>query len=329
MFYNTLIMNKELSQPTMKLPFERKVVLIFKLYILQLKTLLKMPTMVFITFFMPIIILLGMGVLLAEADLFVGVFGLPIILIVGIIFGYLYYSSSSSTLDKNFRLTKMNPRIINASIFFVILTICFFSSSFEFIVMIVFTSFNIIFSYNWPFMKGHFTVGDSLIINWSNLPWLMIVYYWLMTILLSFTFFAMFRIIIKDNQTFSMLVFSYFIYSLFFAHVAVATFNRFNWENGQLWSRDYFNDGVSSIKYDSFSDYASLLTPQNFLNQTFFSMFWSGATHIDPSAPADFHIPAHYNFFNWSEESTYNYALILPYCYLVGMYIISFVLQKD
>lgn len=315
------------------LSFTDKVVSIFILFKLQTKTLFSTPVMVFMIFFLPSILLFGIGTIFPQSVIFVSGFGLPILLNVGIIFGYLYYSSSKTTLNKNYKLTKVNPNVMNISIFWTILFFSFLSISFEFIVMIVFTSLGWVFSVNWAFLSPESPSRDALIINWSKLPWFEILYFWLMTIVLSFSMFAMFRQVFDSNQTFSMFVFSFLLYTLFFGHVSVGIFVRPQ-DNGQLWSRTFAEDGLPSVKYNKWSDFASLLSPQNFLNQTFFSMFYSGASPMDPSynpGGGEYYniLDAHYNYFQWSDDPSYNYALIMPYVYLVAMGSIAYGVVKD
>ena len=323
---DTLLNTKNNNE--IELSFSNKMFSIFTLCFFQIKTLAKTPMMMFMIFGLPNILLLGLGVLLAESDLFVPGFGLPLILTVGIIFGHLYYSSSSTTLDNNFRLTKINPKMINFSIIITILVVCFLSFSFEFIVMITFTSLNLIFSVNWPFFGDAFNARDALIINWGSISWIQVMYFWLMTVILSFTFFTMFRVLFKTNQTFSMFVFSFFLYTLCFGHSTFGVFVRWQSDNNQIWSGSFeANPGAATMQYNKWSDYAALLTPQNFLNQVFYSMFYSGSTPLNPSANDA--IPAFYNFFNWSDDPSYNYALVMPFIYLFGMFSFSFFVLKD
>ena len=314
-----------------EIPFGKRINSIFTMSLLQLKTLFSIPMMMFVIFGLPTIVLLGLGVLLSETAVFIGAFGLVPILIVGLIFGFLYYSSSKSTLHKNHLLTNMTPKILNFSIFFTILVVCFLSVSTELTIMIIFTSLGWVFSPTWAFLPSGTYIPSSLKINWSKLPWFSFIYFWLMTIILSYLFFSMFRVFFKDNQIFSMFVFSFFLYTLCFGHVTGVVFDLVQ-DDGQLWSKTFkenYDKGeiIRTIRYDSWSEYASFLTPVTFLNETFFTLFYSGATPLDPAIGKN--LPEHFNFFKWSEDPSYNYALLLPYVYLIGMFTVSFGIFKD
>ncbi len=295
--------------------------------------------MIFIIFALPIILLFGLGVLLAESVLFVSAFGLPIIIITGLIFGYLYYSSTNTTFHKNHILTKTSSLLLLLSILMVILTFSFLSTSFEFILMITFTKINWIFNDSWVFASLKHPLPSSMSINWSSVPFGQVFYYWLMTLLISFAFFSLFRIFFKNNQTFSMFVFSFFLYTLCFGCVTTPTFDLIQ-SDGQLWSRSFSkNTEMPTIQYDKWSDYTSFLTPEAFLNQTFFTILYVGAIPTKPVIPTDglnilfeTHskvLPEHFVYFKWSDDPSYNIALILPFVYLAGMSFISFGVIKE
>ncbi len=320
------------------LSLEERINSLFSLYTLQIKTLFKTPLMIFITFAFPIILLFGLGILLSEATLFVSGFGLQIILITGIIFGYLYYSSTNTTFHKNHILTKTSSSTLLLSILMVILTFSFLSTSFEFIVMIVFTKMNWVFSESFSFVPPEHPVSSSMLINWSTVPFGQVFYYWLMTLLISYVFFSLFRIIFKSNQTFSMFVLSFFLYTICFGGVTIPTFNLIQ-SDGQLWSKSFSETKRPTIQYNKWSDYASLLTPESFLNQTFFTILYVGAIPTQPvssmngfDALFETHsnaLPAGFTFFKWSDDPSYNLALILPFAYLLGMSFISFGVIKE
>jgi len=111
---NSLKFSKDLEIEKVLIMDKPKIIV--QMYVLQLKTLMKNPSMVFVMFFIPLIILIGLGILLATASTFVAGFGLPLILIVGIMFGYLYYSSNNTTIGLNNKLTRISEPMVNISI---------------------------------------------------------------------------------------------------------------------------------------------------------------------------------------------------------------------
>ena len=308
-----------------RMSFENVINVIFQLSFFQIKTLIKIPMMMFIIFGLPIIVLLGLGILINEASLFVPVFSLCTILMVGLVYGYLYYSSSNTTFSNNSNLTRNNLRLVNVSIFFTTLMFALLSISVELIVFISFTSLGWVFSSTWAFLPDGIPLPSSLSIVWKELPWAQIIYYFLMTITLSFLFFSMFRTLFKSNQSFTMFVFTYFIFTLCFGHSITPTFDLLQ-SNGQLWSNS-FNNGNKTIEYNKWYSFASLLTPQSFLNQTFFTIFYSGA--IPAKLDIGKQLPSHFNYFKWSDDISYNYALIFPFLYLVGMWFFSSIIIKE
>ncbi len=185
-----------------------------KLFILNFKLFFKSSLSIFCFFIMPIIITISIGVFLPVWNGFIFTSYIALYLSSLVCFGGLFYPYNKSTFKNNIFLTKYSKKSIIFSIwitmlFFNLLTILMVVLS-----MILFTNLGILLT-QFKFMN----LNPQLSVNWWNIDWEMIFYYWfiLTTIIFAFSMFA--QRFLKYRKSYYLFSITYLLFNIFFGGV--------------------------------------------------------------------------------------------------------------
>ncbi len=317
-----------------------------RLILLQWKTIMLQPSLVFLIFAFPIIFACGIGVMIATGSMFAATFSLTLTLVIGIIFGNVKFLLEESTFMENSRLTVINKfeRLIS------LIVTCFFFSflsfSFELIIVVLGETFGFIFMSGFVFNGSTSQTAQDMI--WSNVPFDAIYMYYLSTfILLTSTFFFA-STFFRSNRTFSIFVLIWFIISLVFSGAISTIWNYYNPETNEFiatnklvngwFDLDNANDAIDyskhSYEFINWFSWTPLLVPQWFTNQHYFFIFRVGAQYIGDVNVSETGItnllPESTSFFYWSQtDRLWNFSLIAPYLYSIIYLMLGVILSKE
>ncbi|NQX83482.1 MAG: hypothetical protein HRS50_02125 [Mycoplasmataceae bacterium] len=184
--------------------------ILFHLMILNTKTLFKNGVFLFSGLLLPIIITLGFSMFLPIWFGFTMIVYTSTFLSTSMTFGSLAYSFSDSTLKKNLSLTRKTEKITIASVSLSMLLTSFISIASIIASLIFFEKIG------WALTQFSFmNLNPIPAINWNNVQWLVILYYWFILTIIMFAFSIFLQRFIKAKNGYYIFILTYLLLTLF------------------------------------------------------------------------------------------------------------------
>lgn len=270
----------------------------------QAKKIMKSPMLIFGVIGIPIIIMLGIGVMVPAANSLCATFGITGIVGCGLIFGDLWYSVENSTMKASLGSSNVGRKTKIFSVGLVSFVASIISITLLTMMFIALESSGILFLNSFVFLgDSHF---QSINVIWKNINWLNFIYFQIINITLAIALFTFAKDFLKTNKTFVMVLFSYVIMDIVFGGVMSNLFNMTVIEideSGAINSTGYLYDfkimsgeSDSFLNWTSWYSYTKFTVPHYFLNQQFFLLFRVGSVQ---SAGAFYFDAAGNYHFNW------------------------------
>lgn len=320
-----------------------RITRLHKLTKLQIKSIFSSGIVLAMVFALPVILLMGIGAMVRESNVFIPAFGISQIIIIGVMYSHLYYSTNKNVLSENLSLSKVTSwqRFISISI--AIFIFAFASYLLELALFVSLESLHLLFMLGFVFEGDDGTYSYDLI--WSDAGWSGIFIYFLETFILTIAIYTIVAKLAKDKKSFTVFVFCYMIVFLCLGGIMTSDYQYYNTETGELISRKYRalaneqNIPAAEINYNQTSDWHfadwvdwfSFFNPQWYVNQHFFfapafgSIGTEGNDIITDEVPGLLTMaPAHFQAMYWSKiDQFWNYSMIAPFAYTVLLLIIA------
>ncbi len=258
-------------------------------FVVQMKKMFKTPFMLFGIFGIPLILLFGIGSLVPTQSLLAPSFGMEGIIIAGLVFGDLYYNIENSTMKNNTNTSNYGHKTKLLTISLVTFSITLIAITSELMIFIFFES------NGWFFMDHFVFFGaehyQSLKMDWSLIPWLDLLYYVVLNIVLTICFFCFVRIFFSTNKGFIMFLLVYVLLEIIFGGLIGSTFNANEvvvvnnkiYSTGTIASQDQLinnalnREQTSLWEFNSWYSFVKFFIPHNFINQQFVVLFKTGS----------------------------------------------------
>ena len=270
-----------------------------QLFILNIKNVYSTLATKLVIFLSPFFVVLALSILF-PIQLFVAAGQLFVVpLSSGIVFGMVYFPIKRSTLDNNISMTTLTKLQTYGTILLTMLFVTFISELIFWITLIIFESIGLAGTTS---IINVITADKDLDINWANVEWLTVIYYWAMSTILMFLGSFLFRGFTKTINWYYSVLFIYVLFLVSFGGLFQGAFLKVEDNDIYLSNKVNFNYVVSSFFPQFHLDTFVTKAMNSGVYNVFDGTSYNGLNTI--------------NSFSWSKDWQWNFSLLYPWASL-------------
>lgn len=241
-------------------------------------------------------------------------------------YGTLFFQIKKSTMIKNIELTATETTSLYFATFFVVLFVTFIAMAVVFVTIFIFDGIGIL-RHVWTASDVSFVDTINPLrrkIDWSEIWWSMVIYYWVMSTLVTFSMSFFFEQLVSTQTRYYILVFIYMTWTMFNGGTIGSTLfydvdeqqlvyiTRENFDT--YWNGDLVYVIGNAVPFMTLEPmwYLQQLTPHYGLNQFAFNTFNAGSYYIDSDGVQQWTIWHDLNMFDLAHWHVLYYVLFPP-----------------